>query len=55
MNAAMRMAPDGSPLTESESRKVPVDYIERRIYRVREMNVMLDSDLADLYQVSTGI
>jgi hypothetical protein len=37
-----------------ETRLVPVDYIERRIYRVREQNVMRDSDLADLYQVTTG-
>jgi hypothetical protein len=54
MNSAMRFAPDGTLPTESESRIVPVDYIERRIYRVREQNVMLDSDLADLYQVTTG-
>jgi hypothetical protein len=50
----MRVASDGTSPTESESRIVPVDYIERRIYRVREQNVMLDSDLADLYQVATG-
>jgi len=54
MNSATRVAPDESSFTESESRIVPVDYIERRIYRVREQNVMLDSDLADLYQVTTG-
>ncbi len=39
MNSAVRVAPD---------------YIERRIHRVRDQNVMVDSDLADLYQVSTG-
>jgi hypothetical protein len=33
---------------------VPFNYIEHRIYQVREHNVMLDSDLADLYQVTTG-
>ena len=33
---------------------MPGDYIERRIHRLREQNVMLDSDLADLYQVTTG-
>jgi hypothetical protein len=55
MNSAMRVAPDESSLTESESRIVPVDYIERRIYRVQEQNVMLDSDLADLYQVLPAI
>jgi hypothetical protein len=54
MNSAMRVASDGTSPTESESRIVPVDYIERRIYRVREQNVMLDSDLAKLYQVTTG-
>jgi ORF6N domain len=54
MNSEIRVAPDGTPPTESESRIVPVDYIERRIYRVPEQNVMLDSDLADLYQVATG-
>jgi ORF6N domain len=54
MNSAMRIASHGTSPTESESRIVPVDYIERRIHRVREQNVMLDSDLADLYQVATG-
>ncbi|HWM70478.1 MAG TPA: ORF6N domain-containing protein [Steroidobacteraceae bacterium] len=37
-----------------ESRVIPVEYIERRIYLVRAQKVMLDSDLADLYQVTTG-
>jgi hypothetical protein len=54
MNSAMRVASHGTSPTENESRIVPVDYIERRIYRVRQQNVMLDSDLADLYQVATG-
>jgi hypothetical protein len=54
MNSAIRVAPDGTWPTESESRIVPVDYIERRIYRLRGQNVMLDSDLAELYQVATG-
>ena len=54
MNSAMRVAPDKSSLTESDSRIVPVDHIERRIYLVRAQNIMLDSDLADLYQVTTG-
>lgn len=32
---------------------VPVELIERRIYLIRGHKVMLDSDLADLYQVET--
>jgi hypothetical protein len=39
---------------DDESRIVPVEYIERRIYLVRKQKIMLDSDLADLYQVTTG-
>jgi ORF6N domain-containing protein len=31
-----------------------VELIERRIYLIRGQKVMLDSDLADLYQVTTG-
>ena len=30
------------------------ELIERRIYLIRGQKVMLDSDLADLYQVTTG-
>lgn len=30
---------------------VPPQFIERRIYLIRGQKVMLDSDLADLYQV----
>jgi hypothetical protein len=32
---------------------VPIEFIERRIYLIRGQKVMLDSDLADLYQVPT--
>ncbi len=32
---------------------VPIELIARRIYRIRGEKVMLDSDLADLYQVLT--
>ena len=32
---------------------VPVKLIERRIYLIRGHKVMLDRDLADLYQVET--
>ena len=34
---------------------VPVELIERRIYLVRGFKVMLDSDLAELYQVPTKV
>jgi hypothetical protein len=34
---------------------VPVEMIERRIYFVREQKVMLDSELAELYQVPTKV
>ena len=33
---------------------VPVEMIQRRIYLFRGQKVMLDFDLADLYQVTTG-
>jgi len=32
---------------------IPVELIARRIYRIRGQKVMLDSDLAELYQVPT--
>jgi len=32
---------------------VPVELVERRIYLIRSQKVMLDSDLAELYQVET--
>jgi len=32
---------------------VPVELIERRIYLIRGQKVMLDADLAELYQVET--
>ncbi len=34
---------------------IPLKMIERRIYSVRGFKVMLDSDLADLYGVSTKV
>jgi hypothetical protein len=34
---------------------VPAEMIERRIYLIRGHKVMLDSDLADLYQVPTKV
>ena len=33
---------------------VPVELIERRIYLIRGFKVMLDSDLAELYESNTG-
>jgi hypothetical protein len=33
---------------------VPVEVIERRIYLIRGQKVMIDSDLAELYQVETS-
>jgi hypothetical protein len=37
----------------AENLPVPVDLVTRRIYVIRGQRVMLDSDLADLYQVPT--
>jgi len=37
----------------AERRLVPLEVIERRIYWIREHKVMLDSDLAELYDVTT--
>jgi hypothetical protein len=34
---------------------IPVEIIERRIYLIRSHKVMLDSDLADLYEVGTKV
>lgn len=33
--------------------EVPVEVVERRIYLIRGQKVMLDTDLADLYQAPT--
>jgi hypothetical protein len=47
-NAARKKTlPPGTPLP------VPVESIERRIYFIRGQKVMLDADLAELYQVPT--
>src|ERR1700722_16874461 len=32
---------------------IPIEFVERRIYLIRGQKVMLDSDLAELYQVPT--
>jgi hypothetical protein len=34
---------------------IPVEFIERKIYLIRGYKVMLDSDLAELYQVPTKV
>ena len=34
-----------------DDRSVPVEVVERRIYLIRDLKVMLDRDLAELYQV----
>jgi hypothetical protein len=33
---------------------IPIERIAEKIYLIREEKVMLDSDLADLYMVTTG-
>jgi hypothetical protein len=45
------MAKKSSPSTEIS---IPDQLIERRIYLVRDQNVMLDEDLAELYSVPTS-
>jgi phage regulator Rha-like protein len=34
---------------------IPIEFVERRIYLIRGQKVMLDSDLAELYQVQTKV
>jgi hypothetical protein len=41
------------PSSPARMSPVPVELIERRIYLIRSQKVMLDSDLAELYQVET--
>ena len=38
---------------KKEASLVPLELVERKIYLIRGMKVMLDSDLAELYQVKT--
>jgi hypothetical protein len=40
------------PKTSAKRLPVPVPVIERKIHMIRDQQVMLDSDLAELYQVS---
>jgi hypothetical protein len=39
----------------AEVQMIPVEFIERKIYLIRGHKVMLDSDLAELYQVPTKV
>jgi hypothetical protein len=43
--------------SRSENRQllVPIEFIERRIYLIRDRKVMIDSDLAELYGVPTKV
>jgi hypothetical protein len=54
MSTAKKAALDDSASVDADAQLIPVEYIERRIVLLREHKVMLDSDLADLYQVTTG-
>lgn len=45
--------PKKQPGSPAENLPVPVELIERRICLIRGQKVMLDADLADLYQVET--
>jgi len=40
---------------KKEKSLIPVEIIENKIYLIRGVKVMLDSDLAELYQVSTKV
>ena len=42
------------PKSRTERLAAPIEMIERRIYFIRGHKVMLDSDLAELYGVTTG-
>ncbi len=44
--------PEKTP-SPADQLPVPVELVERRIYLIRGEKVMIDSDLADLYQVPT--
>jgi hypothetical protein len=46
--------PKKTSASVAERLPVPIELIERRIYLIRGQKVMLDSELADLYQVTTG-
>ena len=50
-----RVFPELTDMAKPSTKRVPVplQLVERRIHSVREHQVMLDTDLADLYQVPT--
>jgi ORF6N domain len=54
MRTGKKVVLKDSRSVNAEARIIPVEYIERRIFLLREQKVMLDSDLAELYQVTTG-
>lgn len=39
----------------SKKIEIPVEWIQSRIYRIRKLDVLLDTDLADLYGVETRV
>lgn len=45
----------GQTKSPAEHLPVPIELIERRIYLIRGHKIMLDSDLAELYQVETRV
>jgi hypothetical protein len=47
--------PPRNPSAIAAKLALPVEIIERRIYLIRGQKVMLDSDLAELYQVPTKV
>ena len=48
------MAKKQQPPSLSDTLPVPVEIIARRIHLIRGQKVMLESELAGLYQVTTG-
>ncbi len=54
LNPSISMPKKTAP-TAADRLPVPVDLIARRIYSIRGQRVMLDSDLAELYQVETRV
>jgi ORF6N domain len=45
--------PPKTPSAIAAQLPMPAEIIERRIYLIRSQKVMLDSDLAEIYQVET--
>ena len=53
INANPFMSKRNPPFSPSQRLPVPVEMIERRIFLIRGHRVMMDSDLAQIYGVST--